>query len=176
MSTSKYVFPHTDFNYIYKNYENASKITEDTIEGLLALHERESRSVPFYLKEDEKDILDGLPNNWGTTIMTENNIAPTEIRIVVYNLYWNAERLINIINIAPILTCKPIGANFMIIDDISILESEYEESSKFMELIKAEGYSPIKILVIPGASFNKNYRLFDGNTTSELIKYLGGLS
>ena len=72
-----------------------------------------------------------------------------------------------------ILTCKQIGANFIIIDDIFILESENEESSSFMELIKAEGYSPIKILVIPRVSFNKNYRLFDCNKTSELIKYLG---
>jgi len=176
MSNSKYDFPHTDFNYIYKDYENVLKITEDTIEGLLALHECESRSVPFYLKEDEKDILNTLPINWRTNIITENNIAPTEIRIVVYNLYWNAERLINITNIAPILTCKPIGAIFMIIDDISILESENEESSNFMELIKAEGYSPIMILVIPGASFNKNYGLFNCHNTSELIKYLGELS
>lgn len=168
-----YSFPETDFNYVSRDFLFPMKSVDKEIEKLIKLHEIESRSVPFFLKSDTKEVEQNFPTNWKLEINTNKTVQPESIRIVIYNAYWRAERNLNEGYGSVSLKAIHIGGDFMIIDDIII--DEAENITNLLLLERSIGNSPTMISISPGAAFKTNSTEFSAYEVEKAIDFIQNL-
>lgn len=165
-----YTFPETDFNYVSRDFLFPMESADKEIEKLILLHESDSRSVPFFLKSDAKQVEQYISNKWKLEIDTNNTIKPKSIRIVIYNVYWRAERNQNERNDSVSLKAIHIGGDFMIIDNIKIDESD--NNTNLLSLERAIGNSPTMISITTGAAFKVDYTEFSTYEVDKAVDFI----
>jgi len=151
-------------------FNEKSPMAQYDIEKLILLHESDSRSVPFFLKSDAKQVEQYISNKWKLEINTNNTIKPKSIRIVIYNVYWRAERNQNERYDSVSLKAIHIGGDFMIIDKIKIDESD--NNTNLLSLERAIGNSPTMISITPGAAFKVDYTEFSTYEVDKAVDFI----
>ena len=165
-----YNFPETDFNYVFQDFLIPINSVNAEIEKLIALHESDSRSVPFFLKADADQVSSNLPDGWAIEINQNQTVQPESIRIVIYNAYWHAERNLNEPHKSVMLNAQPLGGDFIIIDKIEVDGSD--DYTDLLSLDGAFGNSPIMILITPGSAFKAHAAEFKLDELDQAVEFI----